>query len=105
METVIMRKFIAPLFVALLSVAPAGAAFAATTTAPAPMASAQSDQKVSGTVKEINLTARSLLLADGSRYFLPTSFKAPQNLKAGEKVTVHWKMNGSAHDVTAIDIG
>ena len=99
-----MRKFIAPLFVALLAVAPAGAAFAATTTA-APMASSQADQKVSGTVKEINLTARSLLLADGSRYFLPTSFKAPQNLKAGEKVTVHWKMNGSAHDVTAIDIG
>lgn len=99
-----MRKFIAPLFVALLAVAPAGAAFAATA-APAPVASTQADQKVSGTVKEINLTARSLLLADGSRYFLPTSFKAPQNLKAGEKVTVHWKMNGSAHDVTAIDIG
>ena len=98
-----MRKFIAPLFVALLAVAPAGAAFAATT-APAPMASAQSDQKVSGTVKEINLTARSLLLADGSRYFLPIGFKDP-GLKAGEKVTVHWKANGSAHDVTSVTIG
>lgn len=97
-----MRKYLAPLFVALLAIAPAGAAFAATATTPA---ASTADQKVSGTIKEINLTARSLLLADGSRYFLPVSFKVPENLKAGDQVTVHWKMNGSAHDVTAIDMG
>ncbi len=97
-----MRKYIAPLFVALLVAAPAGAAYAATTT---PAAMAKADQSVQSTVKSINLTARSLELADGSRYFLPIDFKAPANLKAGDKVTVHWKANGSNRDVTGINIG
>lgn len=98
-----MRKIIASTFLALLAIAPAGAAFAASTAAPA--MSAPADQTVSGTVKEINLTARSLLLADGSRYFLPTDLKVPSTIKAGDKVTVHWKMNGTAHDVTDITAG
>lgn len=97
-----MRKYIAPLFVALLAAAPAGAAYAATT-APAPMAKA--DQSVQSTIKSINLTARSLDLADGSRYALPAGYKAPANLKAGDKVTVHWKANGSGREVTGITLG
>ncbi|QDZ10655.1 DUF1344 domain-containing protein [Devosia ginsengisoli] len=93
-----MRKFIIPAFIALLVAAP-GAAFAATA-APA----ATGDQTMAGTVKFFSTTARSLELADGSWYYLPIGFKAP-DLKAGDKVTVHWKMDGTAHDVTAIDVG
>ena len=97
-----MRKYIVPVFLALLAAAP-GAAFAASTT-PAPSAAAQADQTVKGTIKTVDMIARSLVLSDGSRYFLPIGFKDP-GLKAGEKVTVHWKANGSAHDVTGVTIG
>ena len=93
-----MRKFIIPAFFALLAAAP-GAAFAATA-APA----AAGEQTIAGTVKFFSTTARSLELADGSWYYLPIGFQTP-DLKAGDKVTVHWKMDGSAHDVTAIDVG
>lgn len=96
-----MRKYLAPLFVTLLAVAP-GAAFAATA---APAASTgQAEQTTAGTVKLFNTIGRSLELADGSWYYLPLDFKAP-DLKVGDRVTVHWKMNGSAHDVTSIDQG
>lgn len=101
-----MRKFVAPLLIALAVASPA-AAFAASAMAPAPAPTAAAStaaQSVDGTIKTINLTARSLTLADGSTYFLPLSLKVP-NVKAGDKVTVHWQMNGSAHDVTEIDIG
>ncbi len=98
-----MRKYIVPAFLALLAIAPAGAAFAASTT-PATTAS-QAALSIMGTVKAIDLTAHSLQLADGSKYVLPAGFALPANLKVGDKVTVHWKMNGSDHDVTAIDIG
>lgn len=100
-----MRKFVAPLLIALAVVSP-GAAFAASAMAPAPAPAAASTaaQTVDSTIKTINLTARSLTLADGSTYYLPLSLKVP-NVKAGDKVTVHWQMNGSAHDVTEIDIG
>lgn len=93
-----MRKFIVPVVIALLAAAP-GAAFAATATA-----AATGEQTASGTVKFFSTTARSLELADGSWYYLPIGFEAP-DLKTGDKVTVHWKMDGSAHDVTAIDVG
>ncbi|WP_082555216.1 DUF1344 domain-containing protein [Devosia sp. Root635] len=93
-----MRKLIVPAIIALLAVAP-GAAFAATSV-PTPAG----EQTIAGTVKFFNSSAHSLELADGSWYYLPPTFKAP-DLKTGDKVTVHWKMDGSAHDVTAIDIG
>ncbi|MFD1251653.1 MULTISPECIES: DUF1344 domain-containing protein [Devosia] len=98
-----MRKILVPAFLALVAMAPAGAAFAASTTAAA--VSTQAEQSISGTVKQIDLKARSLQLADGSSYVLPAGFNAPANLKAGDKVTVKWKMNGTAHDVTAITLG
>jgi len=104
----IMRKFVAPLLVALIIAAPASGAFAATAMAPAakPAASASTSaaQSINGTVKSFNLAARSLQLADGSWYFLPLNTKFP-NVKAGDKVTVHYKQDGSNHDVTAIDVG
>lgn len=95
-----MRKLFVPVALAFLAVAPS-AAFAATT---APAASAQADQVTSGVVKLFNPTARSLELADGSWYVMPTGFKAP-SIKAGDKVKVHWRANGSAHDITGIDLG
>lgn len=101
-----MRKFVTPLLVALVAVAP-GAAFAAgTAAAPAakPAVTAPMDQSTSGTVKAFDLKAHTLTLADGKIYQLPATFKDP-GLKAGEKVTVHWKMNGTAYDATSVIIG
>ena len=96
-----MRKFIVPALIALLAAAPS-VTFAAATT---PVAAAtQGEQTITGKVESVNLIARSLVLADGSRYFLPLNFKDP-GLKAGEDVTVHWKINGTAHDVTSVTIG
>ena len=42
-------------------------------------------------------------LMTGSAY-VPLNTKFP-DVKSGEKVTVHYKQNGSSHDVTAIDVG
>jgi hypothetical protein len=37
-------------------------------------------------------------------YRLPATFKDP-GLKNGEKVMVHWKMDGTAHEATSVTIG
>lgn len=95
-----MRKYLVPAFLALLAVSPMSAAFAATT-APAP-ASTAADQTATGVVKFFNTGARSLELEDGTWFYLPGGYKAP-DLKVGQKVTVHWKQNGSAHDVVSIE--
>lgn len=95
-----MRKYLVPAFIALFAVAP-GAAFAAS---PTPAASTAAEQTVTGTVKFFNSGARSLELEDGTWFYLPIGYKAP-DVTVGQKVTVHWKMNGTAHDVTSIDIG
>jgi hypothetical protein len=89
-----MRKLILPLTLALIAAAP-GAAFAASTTAapaPRPAASSQADQ------------AHTLTLADGKTYQLPANFKDP-GLKMGEKITVHWKMDGAKYDATSVTLG
>ena len=100
-----MRKFVTPLLIALVAAAP-GAAFAATTAMPAakPAVTSQADQSISGTVKAFDLKAHTLTLADGKIYQLPVAFKDP-GLKAGEKVTVHWKMNGTSYEATNVTIG
>lgn len=100
-----MRKFVTQLLIALVAAAP-GAAFAATTAMPAakPAVTSQADQSISGTVKAFDLKAHTLTLADGKIYQLPATFKDP-GLKAGEKVTVHWKMNGTAYEATNVTIG
>ena len=104
MET-IMRRYIAPILIALVAAAP-GAAFAASAVTPAakPAVTAPADQTISGMVKAFDLKAHTLTLEDGKIYTLPATFKDP-GLKAGEKVTVHWKMNGSAYEATSVTIG
>lgn len=100
-----MRKYLVPAALALLAIAPAGA-FAASTKAPAvkPAATAPAEQSVMGVVKAIDLKAHTLTLADGKSYTLPATFK-DNGLKAGEKVTVHFKVNGSARDITSVAKG
>ncbi len=95
-----MRKYLVPAFLALLAVTPMTVAFAASTTPSA--ATSAAEQTASGTVKFFNTSARSLELEDGTWFYLPLDFKAPE-LKVGQKVTVHWKQNGSAHDVVSIE--
>lgn len=97
-----MRKYLAPAFIVLLAIAPMSAAFAASTKPTA--ASAAAEQTATGTVKFFNTGARSLELENGTWFFLPIGYEAP-DLKVGQKVTVHWKQNGSAHDVTDIEVG
>ena len=94
-----MRKYIAPAFLALLVIAPMSTAFAASPTA---AASATAEQTVTGVVKFFNTGARSLELEDGTWFYLPLDYKAP-DIKVGQTVTVHWKQNGSAHDVMSIE--
>ncbi|KKB09847.1 DUF1344 domain-containing protein [Devosia chinhatensis] len=96
-----MRKHIASAFLVLIALAPAGASFAASA-APAAATSA-AEQTTSGVVKFFNTQARSLELEDGSWFYMPAAYKAP-DIKVGQKVTVHWQQNGSAHDVTSIDL-
>lgn len=50
--------------------------------------------QTNGTIKTYDGHAMTLTLADGSTYMLKKGFKDP-GLKAGEKVTVSWDMNGS----------
>jgi hypothetical protein len=95
-----MRKYLAPAFVVLLAITPISAAFAAST-APAATNSA-AEQTTAGTVKFFNTGARSLELEDGTWFYLPLGYKAP-DLQVGQKVTVHWQQNGSAHDVVTIE--
>lgn len=102
-----MRKYVTPLLFSLVAAVP-GAAFAASTATPAPQpaVTSKADQLISGTVKAFDLKAHTLTLTltDGKIYQLPATFKDP-GLKAGEKVTVHWKTNGSAYEATAVNIG
>lgn len=102
-----MRKYITPALIAL-AVALPGAAFAASATTPAPAAAAPAaaataDQTASGMVKAFDLKAHTLTLADGKIYQLPADFKDP-GLKIGEKVTVHWKQNGTMNEVSSVTI-
>lgn len=103
-----MRKFIAPIAIALLAAAP-GAAFAAGAVAPAttamkPAVTATADQTISGVVKAFDLKAHTLTLDSGIAYMLPADFKDP-GLKAGSKVTVKWHMDGKNYDATQVTIG
>ncbi len=54
-----------------------------------------------GTIKMIDAKAMSLTLQDGTTYKLPAGFKAGA-LKAGEKVTVAWDMQGKEHVATKV---
>jgi hypothetical protein len=56
-----------------------------------------------GKVKSYDGTSMSLVLADGSTFTLPKTFKDP-GLKAGEKVRVSWDMNGKNKIAEAVKI-
>lgn len=56
-----------------------------------------------GKIKTYDGTAMSLVLADGSAFTLPKTFKDP-GLKAGEKVRVSWDMSGKHKVAEAVKI-
>jgi hypothetical protein len=60
-------------------------------------------QHATGTVKTFDSKAMTLTLADGSTYLLPGSFKNP-GLKAGEKVSIAWDMNGKHRTAETVTI-
>jgi Cu/Ag efflux protein CusF len=101
---IIMRKLITPLLLALAVAAPGAAYAAAATPAAKPAVTGTMAQSAIGTVKAFDLKAHTLTLSDGKIYQLPATFKDP-GLKVGEKVTVQWKMNGTAHEATGVTIG
>ncbi|MET3897557.1 hypothetical protein ABIB57_001494 [Devosia sp. UYZn731] len=101
-----MRKFLVPVAVALV-LGTSGLAMAASTTAIAtkPAAAAMAaPQAVTNTIKSVDMKTHTLVLANGISYKLPSNFKDP-GLKAGQKVTVKWQMNGKAYDATSVVLG
>jgi len=102
-----MRKILVPIALSMM-LAGSGLAFAATLSsapAAAPAVNAMSaSQSITSTVKAFDLHAHTLTLANGIAYQLPATFKDP-GLKAGEKVTVQWRMNGSAYDAQSVALG
>jgi Protein of unknown function (DUF1344) len=54
------------------------------------------DTVTTGVIKAFDMTAMTLTLEDGTVYTLPTGFKDP-GLKAGEKVTIDWKLANTKH--------
>ena len=87
-----MRKFLVPAAVALV-LASSGLAMAAPTAAP---------QSITSTVKAFNAKTHMLTLANNVAYVLPASYATP--LKAGQKVTVKWELNGTAHKADSVVI-
>jgi hypothetical protein len=85
-----MRKLIIPATLAAILVAPA-------------LSFAAAVEHSSGTVKAFNAKEHSLTLADGSVYAVPKTFKDP-GLKAGEKVSIDWAMQGKTKMVDHISI-
>jgi hypothetical protein len=54
-----------------------------------------------GMIKAIDTKAMTMTLADGIVYKLPATVKAA-DFKVGEKVTVTWKMNGTAYEAETV---
>ena len=87
-----MRKFLVPAAVALV-LASSGLAMAAPTAAP---------QSITSTVKAFDAKTHTLTLANNIAYALPANFSTA--LKAGQKVTVKWEMNGKAYKADSVVI-
>jgi Cu/Ag efflux protein CusF len=62
-----------------------------------------SDTTTTGVIKAVDLKAMTLTLEDGVVYTLPADFKDP-GLKAGEKVTIAWKMANTKHAADTVTI-
>ena len=84
-----MRKTLFPLAAAAL-VASSFGAFAA-------------DTMTTGVIKAVDIKAMTVTLEDGAVYTLPAGFKDP-GLKAGEKVTIAWKMANTKHAADTVTI-
>ncbi len=69
--------------------------------AAAPLAFAA--QQANGTVKAVDMNARTLTLSDGTIYYLPQGFKDP-GLKTGEKVQISYNMQNGQHDAVSVTI-
>ncbi|WP_375452788.1 DUF1344 domain-containing protein [uncultured Devosia sp.] len=87
-----MRKFLVPVAIALM-LGSSGMAFAATTT----------PQSITSTVKAFDAKTHTLTLANNIAYALPATFMNP-NLKAGQKVTVKWEMDGAKYKADSVVI-
>jgi len=60
-------------------------------------------QHASGTIKNYDAKGMTLTLTDGSVYTLPKNFKNP-GLKAGEKVSIAWDMQGKSKTAETVKI-
>jgi Cu/Ag efflux protein CusF len=60
-------------------------------------------QTTTGTVKDIDVKAKTLTLSDGTVYELPGKFKNP-GLKNGEKVQLSWDMKDGKHMATKVKV-
>lgn len=60
-------------------------------------------QTTTGTVKDIDLKAKTLTLSDGTVYKLPGKFKNP-GIKNGEEVQLSWDMKAGNHVATKVKI-
>ena len=85
-----MRKFLVPAALALM-LGSSGMAFAATA----------APQSITSTVKAFDAKAHTLTLANNIAYALPTNLMDP-GLKAGQKVTVKWELNGTAYKADSV---
>jgi len=87
-----MRKFLVPAALAIV-LGTSGLAMAATA----------APQSITSTVKSFDAKTHTLILANNIAYALPANYAVPA-LKAGQKVTVKWEMNGTAHRADSVVI-
>lgn len=83
-----MRGIVIPAAVAAV-LAASPFAFAAETTA--------------GVIKSFDMKAHTLVLEEGTTYYLPAGFKDP-GFKKGKKVSVVWEMKDGKHEASAVTI-
>ena len=86
-----MRNFLVPAAIALV-LGTSGMAMAATA----------APQTITSTVKAFDAKTHMLTLANNIAYVVPANFTTP--LKAGQKVTVKWEMNGAAYKADSVAI-
>ena len=59
--------------------------------------------QATGTVKSFDSGAMTLILQDGTTYYLPKNFKNP-GLKSGEQVRITWAMQNGRHVASDVSI-
>ncbi|MDB5527888.1 MAG: hypothetical protein JWR51_991 [Devosia sp.] len=86
-----MRNFLVPAAIALV-LGTSGIAMAATA----------APQSITSTVKTFDAKTHMLTLANNIAYVLPANYNTA--LKAGQKVTVKWEMNGAKYQADSIAV-